>query len=102
MKRLQAYKFRIEPNGEPIRAMKKFAGNARKLWNLALGQQQTDHEAGEKFTNSFGMNHWLPKWKQEYPFLRDSPAQTLHQATKDLERAYKNFFEKRADFPQFK
>ena len=32
----------------------------------------------------------------------DSPSQTLQQVTKDLAAAYKNFFEKRADFPQFK
>ncbi|PFG11679.1 RNA-guided endonuclease InsQ/TnpB family protein [Marinobacter sp. LV10MA510-1] len=102
MKRLQAFKFQIEPNGEQIRAMRQYAGNARKIWNLALNRQQERHTAGEKFTNSFGMNKWLPAWKQEFPYLCDSPSQTLQQVTKDLAAAYKNFFEKRADFPQFK
>ena len=102
MKRLQSYKFQIEPNGEQIRTMRQYAGNARKVWNLALNRQQELHAAGEKFTNSFGMNNWLPAWKQEFPFLCESPSQTLQQVTKDLERAYKNFFEKRAAFPQFK
>ena len=60
------------------------------------------YAAGEKFTNSFGMNNWLPSFKQEFPYLCDSPSQTLQQVTKDLAGAYKNFFEKRADFPQFK
>jgi len=102
MKRLQAFKFQIEPNGEQIRAMRQYAGNARKIWNLALNRQQELHTAGEKFTNSFGMNNWLPAWKQEFSYLCDSPSQTLQQVTKDLAAAYKNFFEKRADFPQFK
>jgi putative transposase len=35
-------------------------------------------------------------------WLQNSPSQTLQQTLKDLERAYKNFFEKRADFPEFK
>jgi len=102
MKRLQAFKFQIEPNGEQIRAMRQYAGNARKIWNLALNRQQELQTAGEKFTNSFGMNNWLPVWKQEFSYLCDSPSQTRQQVTKDLAAAYKNFFEKRADFPQFK
>ena len=102
MKRLQAFKFQIEPNGEQIRAMRQYAGNARKIWNLALNRQQELQTAGEKFTNSFGMNNWLPAWKQKFSYLCDSPSQTLQQVTKDLAAAYKNFFEKRADFPQFK
>jgi putative transposase len=35
-------------------------------------------------------------------FLSDVPALALQQALKNLERAYTNFFQKRADFPKFK
>ncbi len=101
MKRLQAYKFKIEPNGEQIRSMRQFAGNARKVWNLAVARQQANHAAGEKFTHAFGMNNWLPEWKKEFSFLRESPAQTLQQVMADLDRGYKNFFEKRAAHPVF-
>jgi len=102
MIRMQAYKFQIEPNGGQIRAMRRFAGNARKVWNLAVDRQQTNFAAGETFITAFGMNYWLPAWKNEYPFLRDSPAQTLQHVMINLERGYKNFFEKRADFPRFR
>jgi putative transposase len=102
MKRLQAYKFQIEPNGEQLREMRQFAGNARKVWNLALDRQQKNHAAGEKFTNVFGMNYWLPAWKEEFPFLHNSPSQTLQQVMADLGRGYQNFFEKRAAHPVFK
>uniref|UniRef100_UPI0038F7FB5D RNA-guided endonuclease InsQ/TnpB family protein n=1 Tax=Streptomyces scabiei TaxID=1930 RepID=UPI0038F7FB5D len=37
----------------------------------------------------------------ETKWLSDSPSQTLQQPLKDLDRAYKNFFAKRADFPRF-
>jgi putative transposase len=46
------------------------------------------------------MNAWLLDWKEEFPYLQKSPSQTLQQVTKDLERAFKNFFAKRADFPR--
>ena len=38
----------------------------------------------------------------EHQFLSKVPAQALQQSLKNLERAYTNFFQKRADFPKFK
>jgi putative transposase len=102
MKRLQAFKFRIAPNGEQIRAMRQYTGNARKVWNLALARQEQQHTDGNPFTHSFGMNSWLRAWKQEFLYLEKSPSQTLQQVMKDLECAFKNFFAKRADYPKFK
>ena len=40
------------PNGAQQRDMRRYAGNARKVWNLAFAQQQANHEAGEKFALS--------------------------------------------------
>ena len=102
MELLQTFKFQIKPNGKQKKAMLQFAGNARKLWNLALAKQQQNHAEDKKFTNSFEMNYWLPGWKKEMPYLTLSPAQTLQQVTKDLELAFKNFFTKQACFPKFK
>lgn len=102
MKRLQGFKFRLKPNGAQLKLMRQFAGNARKVWNLALAQQKASFEAGNKFVTSFGMNEWLLSWKKDLPYLKDSPSQTLQQVTKDVERAFKNFFQKRAAYPKFK
>ena len=38
----------------------------------------------------------------DYEWLSESTAATLQQALKNLESAFKNFFEKRAKFPRFK
>ena len=104
MKRLQAYKFRIEPNGEQQRAMRRIAGSCRFVWNKALALQIANHEAGEKFINHFDMCKWLPVWKKEPDtlWLKETPSQLYQFVLKDLVRAYKNFFEKRADYPTFK
>ncbi|MEK7801974.1 MAG: transposase, partial [Pseudomonadota bacterium] len=102
MQRLQAYKFRIEPIGEQIRMMRQYAGNARKVWNLALARQENNHEAGEKFTGAKGMNYWIPAWKKEFPFLCESPAQTLQQVMENLAQGYEKFFKHTADHPVFK
>jgi len=43
----------------------------------------------------------LVEWKQETPWLSEAPAHSLQQAILDLDRAYQNFFQKRAAFPKF-
>lgn len=104
MKRLQAFKFELQPNGEQARSMRRFAGSCRFVYNKALALQNANYEAGGKFLNHCAMNKWLPVWKKEpeTAWLKEAPSQTLQNAFIDLERAYKNFFEKRADFPTFK
>ena len=102
MKRLQAFKFELMPNGEQQRDMRRFAGTRRFVYNKALALQKTNYAMGGKFIRYFSMTKHLTAWKDEFAWLRQSPSQALQQSLKDAERAYKNFFEKRAAFPRFK
>jgi putative transposase len=104
MQRLQAFKFELIPDGEQQRDMRRFAGSCRFVYNKALAVQKENHEAGNKFIGYVPMAANLPIWKREVgqEWLKDAPSQALQHALKDLEKAYKNFFAKRADFPRFK
>ena len=104
MQRLQAYQFALKPNGEQQRLMRRFAGSCRHVYNKALALQQARHEAGEKKLSYAALCKALTEWKAgpETLWLNETPSQALQQALKNLERAYQNFFEKRADFPRFK
>ncbi|TCG09459.1 cytosine methyltransferase [Paraburkholderia steynii] len=104
MQRLQAFKFELMPNGEQQRDMRRFAGSCRFVFNKALALQKANHEAGEKFIGYVAMARLLTGWRNgtETPWLKDSPVHPLQHALKDMERAYKNFFAKRAAFPRFK
>lgn len=44
----------------------------------------------------------LPKLKQEYEWLKEVDATALQSSLFNLDKAYKNFFEKRNAFPKFK
>lgn len=92
------------PTGEQARKMRQFGGLCRRVYNDALAAQQKNHEAGGKFVNYVGMAKWLTVWRNDpsKPWMRDAPVHTQQMTLKDLERAFVNFFEKRADFPQFK
>ena len=72
------------------------------MFGFAIYFYQLGHEKKEKRLGYAGLCALLPNWKMEHGFLSDVPAQALQQALKNLERAYTNFFQKRADFPKFK
>ena len=102
MKLLQAFKFELMPNGEQKRDMRRFAGARRFVYNRALDIQKTNYTAGGKLIGYVDMANRIPEWKKEFPWLKESPSQALHQSLKDAERAFKNFFEKPVSFPRFK
>ena len=110
MLRRQAYKFRIEPTGEQQRKLRQFAGACRCVFNEALTLQQRNREDGGKYIGYVAMAKQLTAWRNGAllpsgrlaPWLKVAPVHPLQHALKDLDRAYQNFFEKRADFPRFK
>lgn len=104
MQRMQAFKFELQPDGEQERSMRKIAGSCRFVFNKALAIQKENHEAGYKFIGYVSMAKQLTQWRNstETPWLKEAPCHPLQHALKDLDRAYKNFFAKRADFPRFK
>ena len=104
MQRLQAYKYELWPDGQQERQMRRFAGSCRFVFNKALALQKERYEQGEKKLGYAGMCKLLTEWRNstETAWLADAPVHPLQQSLKDLERAYANFFAKRADFPRFK
>jgi len=104
MQRLQAFKYELMPTGEQQRQMRRFAGSCRFVFNRALALQKERYEQGEKKLGYAGLCKMLTEWRNgpETPWLADAPVHPLQQTLKDLERAYANFFAKRADFPRFK
>ena len=84
--------------------MRRFAGSCRFVFNKALALQKANHEAGHKFIGYVAMAKRLTAWRNstETAWLAQAPVHPLQHALKDLERAYKNFFAGRADFPRFK
>jgi putative transposase len=68
------------------------------------GACKTRFDAGKTKLNYAGLCKLLTQWRSEADrfWLKDAPTHPLQQALKDLERAYTNFFAKRADFPRYK
>ena len=104
MQRLQAFKYELRPDGQQERQIRRFAGSCRFVFNKALALQKERYERGEKKLGYAGLCKLLTEWRNstETAWLADAPVHPLQQTLKDLERAYSNFFARRADFPRFK
>ena len=104
MKRNIAYNFRLYPSKEDQILLSKHFGSARFIYNTMLKFKKYYYdETGINPSNrelSYAMTHL--KKLEEYSWLNEVNSQTLQAVLRDLDRAYKNFFEGRASYPKFK
>ncbi len=102
----KAYKFRLEPNQEQQQKASQNAGCCRFVWNKALNLQKESLETTNKLYSYNELCEFLKSWKQDpkTSFLKDADSQALQQTLKNLDRAFKNCFNKKlsAKFPVFK
>jgi putative transposase len=69
-------------------------GCQRFLWNKMLKLQLARLARGKRIAGYATMCKVLSKWKARYQFLNDVPSQSLQQTLKDLDRAFKDGFDK--------
>lgn len=97
-----AVKVRIYPNDEQIEALSKAFGCARWFWNNSLAETNRLYKETGKGLSQQGMNDRLPVLKKEFEWLAEPYSQVLQSVSLNLSRAFINFFEGRAKFPNFK
>jgi len=95
-------KVRIYPTNEQKEALSQAFGCARWFWNNSLNATNELYKETGKGLSQIGMNSRLPALKEEFPWLKDCYSQVLQSVSLNLSRAFINFFEGRASFPNFK
>jgi putative transposase len=101
---LQVVKVRLYPNSQQKLELTKNFGAVRKVWNYYLDKSNKEYletKKGFKY-NDVAKDLTLLKKTEEYQWLALADAQALQQSLKNLEKAFKNFFEGRSSFPKFK
>jgi putative transposase len=99
---LYVYRFRLYPTKEQTEFLNKQIGHCRFVYNKLLETAKENHEKEGKKWNYYEYKKLLPKLKEEYPFLKEANSQSLQEAVKWLDRAFKNFLKGLAKFPRFK
>jgi putative transposase len=104
----KAFKFRLYPNAQQCERLAQQFGCCRVVYNHFLAERIAFYAAhkGEKkqglnFNDTCKALTQL-KRQADYIWLNEVNAQVLQQALKNLDAAYVNFFEGRAEFPKFK
>ena len=100
----KSYKFRIEPTSEQIVLLSKHFGACRFVFNRFL------HERKEKYLNEkTSLNYYDNartltdlKKEEDFDWLKEINSQSLQSTIRNLDSAYKNFFNKQNKFPRFK
>ncbi len=102
---LCATKVRIDPTPEQAAFLGRQFGAVRFVSNKALAVKRHRHKVhGQKLSAKHDLKKLLPvaKKSRRYSWLADYDAMALQQACINLDKAFTNFFEGRARYPQFK
>ncbi|MCL0062863.1 transposase, partial [Peptococcaceae bacterium] len=98
----KAYRYELKPNKTQLILLKKHAGCARFAWNWGLSERKRLWEE-RKTTNAIELHRKLNKLKKtDFPWMYEVSKCAPQEALRDLDKAFKNFFKGRANFPKFK
>ena len=98
----RAFKVRIYPNRNQIRLLNQTFGCVRYIYNYFLNKKINLYKEDNKNLTFNECSKELTQLKKENEWLKNPDKCALQNALKNLDIAYKNFFNKKANFPKFK
>ena len=99
----RTYRFRLYPNDSQKETIEKTLGCSRHIYNLLLSFCKSEYEKNQNFKiNEYDLIKLIPKYKEEFPYLKEIDSIALQQSVKHLYLAYKNFFRHKSNYPVFK
>ncbi|MDJ0518665.1 MAG: RNA-guided endonuclease TnpB family protein [Trichodesmium sp. MO_231.B1] len=88
------YKYRIYPNHVQITKLNQLFGCCRYVWNQSLAYCNQLYANGQKKPSYVDLTkQFITQVKQELVWLKKVASTPLQQSLKDLDQAYKNFFD---------
>lgn len=99
---LLAHKIELNPNNKQATYFAKACGVSRFAYNWALAEWKEEYEAGGRPTET-ALRRKLNSIKREkFPWMLEITKNAPQMAIIQLGQAFKNFFAKRASYPQFR
>ncbi|MGE5655977.1 MAG: RNA-guided endonuclease InsQ/TnpB family protein [Actinomycetota bacterium] len=100
----KSFSYRFYPTSEQESLLRRTLGSVRLVYNRALATRtQGWYERQERIDYS-ETSSMLTEWKkdEELQFLNEVSCVPLQQSLRHLQAAFSNFFDKRAQYPNFK
>ena len=100
----KAFKYRFYPTPEQETLLRKTMGCARLIYNKALALRTEAWDEKQERVGYEETSTMLTEWKKEenLQFLNEVSCVPVQQSLRHLQRAFSNFFEGRAKYPNFK
>ena len=98
----KAYKFRIYPNKKQKEILTKTFGCCRFVYNYYLNLRIKLYEESKETLTYNKCSSDLTQLKKDLEWLKEVDATALQSSLKDLDMAYKKFFNEHSGFPKFK
>ncbi len=102
MIRQYTYKFRLYPNKEQAAFLDEQMGYSRFVYNFFLERAISLYKIHNIKFNYYESKKIIPLLKKGFPFLKGCNSQSLQADLKNLDAAFRNYFEHRSKFPNFK
>ncbi len=98
----RAYRMRVYPTRAQARTLAQLAGAARYVWNWALDRRAVAYRADGTKLNWIALSREFTALRgaPDTAWLGDLPREPFNQVLRDQERAFQNFFAKRAQYPK--
>jgi len=104
---LRTYRYRLYPNRLQRELFRKNIDACRFVFNWALELRKKVYEDEKKSLSWYHLNKMLPELKKKEPWLKEAYSQSLQQAVRRVDLAFKHFFRRTRNgetpgFPRFK
>jgi putative transposase len=99
----RGYRLRFYPTPRQERQLARAFGCARWAWNFALEEISQAWTERQERLSWIDISRRINELKRsDKPWLGDVASTVVTQSLRNLDRAYRNFFQKRARYPRFK
>lgn len=100
----KAFRYRLYPNEEQQSGLTVQFGHARFVFNWALATRDAYYKEHEKNLGYYALKRMMTELKRQpdHAWLKEADSQALQAKVEDLDRAFTNYFKKRAGHPRFK
>jgi putative transposase len=100
----KSYKFRFYPSAQQRQQLAIDFGCARFVWNASLDARSFAYRVLGQSVSGVDCSRAITELKRDpdYAWLLEANSTVLTQALRDQDTAFKNFFDGRAAYPQFK
>ena len=99
----KGYRYRIYPDPKQEELVSSFFGCCRYVYNSCLSYRKEIYASEKRNASQYECMRKVTSMRNdpEIPWLKDCDSMALQESVKDLDKAYKSFFEKHSGYPKY-